>query len=52
LVQDFKSRGVPIDGVGLQTHLTARGILLFDAAYQPKPAYEGMKAALQRDGAK
>jgi endo-1,4-beta-xylanase len=28
MVQDFKSRGVPIDGVGLQMHLTARGISL------------------------
>lgn len=138
MAQGFKSRGVPIDGVGLQMHLTARGIsltgleanikrltelglevqitefdmrlpvdasgtaspellakqgevyhditalcvkyprctaiqpwgftdkyswiprtypgtgagLLFDSVYQPKAAYEGMKTALQRSGAR
>jgi endo-1,4-beta-xylanase len=28
MVQDFRARGVPISGVGLQMHLTARGIAL------------------------
>jgi endo-1,4-beta-xylanase len=37
MVQDFKSRGVPLDGVGLQMHLTAK-----------PPAFSSMEANIKR----